>query len=102
MSSSFTRLNTRPLGMLDGQHQLNQTSYLFTSFRGDALSGTQLIYIGFARPGASEDDPVWQIRKLAYDTNGNIVSMLYPQNTMDDSLAEFEFVWTDRTGYTYS
>jgi hypothetical protein len=102
MSSSFTRLNSRPLGMIDAQHQLNQVSYLYTTFRGDAAGGTQLVYVGFARPGALTSNPVWQIRKLTYDVNGNVITMEYPQNTSADALAEFEFIWDNRTTYTYS
>jgi hypothetical protein len=88
--------------MLDGQHQLNQTSYLYTAYRGDATGGPNLIYIGIARPGALTSNPVWQIRKLAYDANNNVISMTYAQNPAADAIAEFEFIWDNRAGYTYS
>jgi len=71
------------------------------AFRGE-YSGTNLIYSGFARPGADEGDEVWQISKHTYDVNDNLVSSIWPQDANAHASSEYMFSWTDRATYTYS
>ncbi len=71
------------------------------TFRG-AYTGTNLIYKGYARPGASEDANVWQICLLAYDGSSNLLSIKWPQGSNSAASSEFNFNWTGRAGYTYS
>lgn len=95
-----TNVLTRPLNFLDAQGRTIYDSVNYTAFRGE-YSGTNLIYAGFARPGASENSAVWQIFKMAYDGSGNVLSITWPQSSSIAS-SEFEFVWADRATYTYS
>ena len=86
----------------DAQGNVIQDSYTGDmEFRGE-YTGTNLIYKGFARPGADEGDLVWQIAKLAYDGDDNLLSIKWPQATNNFSSSEFNFSWTDRATYTYA
>ena len=56
-----------------------------------------LIYAGEALPGADKANPVWAIRKLIYDINGDVSDVHWANGT-----SEKIHVWDDRTTYTYS
>lgn len=85
----------------DAQNNVLQGSYSDVTFRGE-YTGTNLIYRGFARPGAAEGDNVWQLAKLAYDGSNNITSIKWPQASNSAASSEWNFNWTGRAGYTYS
>jgi hypothetical protein len=86
----------------DAKGNVIQDSYFEDmTFRGE-YTGTNLIYKGYARPGAAEGSLVWQIAKLAYDGSSNILSVKWPQNTYGAASSEFIFSWTDRATYTFS
>lgn len=79
-----------------------QESYGELAFRGE-YSGTNVIYVGLARPGAGEGELVWQIRFLTYDGSNNLTKIEWPTNTADNRpSSEFLFSWTDRASYTYT
>jgi len=63
----------------------------------DYLAGTDPIYIGKSYPGAATSDPVWQIKKLTYDGNGNVTSVKYSGSSPNAA-----DVWDNRTSLTYS
>lgn len=90
----------QPILKRDAQNNACQESYFDMTFRGE-YDGGNLIFIGYARPGASETDPVWQILSLDYDGD-DITSILYPQAANGVGSGEFNFVWDDRATYTYS
>lgn len=92
--------NNRPLGYLDAQGRLIFDSVDDCAFRGE-YTGTNLIYKGFARPGAAEGSLVWQIAKLSYDGSGNVLTIKWPQNTLGEASNDYVFSWTDRATYTY-
>lgn len=92
--------NNHPVGVKDAQGQLSQDSFLDEGFRGE-YSGTNLIYKGFSRPGSSTAAPLWQIAKLAYDGNNNILSITWPINSNGAPSNEYEFIWDSRASYTY-
>jgi hypothetical protein len=71
------------------------------AFRGEYV-GTNLIYGGFAKPGSRTSDPVWQIVRLTYDVNNNLLRLEYPQRTNGVGSSDYEFEWDDRVLYTYS
>ena len=99
---SFTTIvNNRPTGKVDSLQNLNQDSFLDEEFRGDYLSGTNLIYKGFGRPGAPVTDPVWQICKITYDGNNNITAIQWPENTSGIASNDYQFIWNDRASYTF-
>lgn len=91
----------RPLGRNDAQGNLIPGSFDDMSFRGE-YSGTNLIYKGFARPGAAEGDLVWQIAKMSYDGSNNLLTIKWPQNSSNHASNDYQFSWTDRATYTYS
>jgi hypothetical protein len=94
-------ITIRPIGQVDAQLRLNQDSYLYLAFQGDYLLGTNLIYKGFARPGASIDAPVWQIAFITYDASNNITSIQWPLTPAGVASNDFIFTWSARAGYTY-
>lgn len=86
----------------DAQGNVIQDSYTGDmAFLGD-YTGTNLIYKGFARPGADPADAVWQIAFLTYDGDDNLLSIQWPQNALGHASSEFNFAWDDRASYTYS
>lgn len=84
----------------DNYGNVVQQSYDEKAFLGD-YDGANLIYAGFAVPGSSESDRVWQIKQLNYNTN-NLVSVLWPQDANGKASTDYSFSWDDRTSYTYS
>ncbi len=92
--------NNMPSGHLDPQGYLSQDSFLDEAFRGE-YSGTNLIYKGFADVGTSTAAQKWQIAKLAYDGNNNVLSITWPLNSNGACSNFYEFVWDDRATYTY-
>jgi len=97
-----TVTNNRPTGKLDPQGQLAQDSFLDEAFLGDYLSGTNLIYKGYARVGSLTSAPVWQIAFITYDGNNNVLSIQWPQNASGNATNDYEFIWANRASYTYS
>lgn len=93
--------STRPSIALDSNYRGIQDAALDESFRGD-YTGTDLIYKGFARPGADETALVWQLAKLAYDGSHNVLSIKFPQNAQGTASNDYLFAWSLRTTYTYS
>ncbi len=80
----------------DKNYNVVQESYLSDmKFRGEYSAGN-LIYKGYARPGSSTADPVWQISKLTY--SGADLTQVDWAN----SSSEFLFVWDDRASYVYN
>ncbi len=94
-------VKNRPIGFKDAQGNVIPTSFNDMAFQGQ-YSGTNLIYKGFARPGALTSAPVWQIALLTYDGSGNIISVTWPENTYGAASNDFQFIWDNRAGYTYS
>ena len=54
-------------------------------------------YVGEANPGTATSASSWRIKKIAYDTNGNVTSVKWA-----DGNSNFDNVWDNRTSYTYS
>ena len=57
--------------------------------------GDTLIYRGEAAPGADESASVWRIKRIQFAPDGDVTE------TWADGVAEFAYVWTDRTSLTY-
>jgi len=92
---------SRPLTQTDGNFRPIQDSELWTTFRG-AYTGTNLIYAGFARPGSTEAQAVWQLRRMTYDGSNNLTHIEYPINSDGTVSSDYEFTWSGRAGYTYA
>jgi len=56
-----------------------------------------VIYFGFAAPGSSVDDSVWQIKKLIYSGTGNLLSIFWANGA-----SSFINAWSGRAGLSYS
>lgn len=63
----------------------------------DYAGGTNPIYIGLANPGSSTSASVWQIKKLAFDSNNNPISILYANGS-----SLFNVAWDSRAALPYS
>ena len=77
-----------------------QASYNDRTFRGEYDGSNNLIFAGFALPGADTSEPVWQIKQLNYTTT-NLTDILWPEYNAKAS-REYLFAWDDRATYTYS
>ena len=70
---------------------------------GDNNGTANLVYIGFAKPGSDPTTPVWQIKKLTYDGNGNVTQIQWPTDgTTARPTNQFRYIWANRTTLTYS
>lgn len=94
-------VRNRPMGRKDAQGNVIPGSFDDMAFRGQ-YTGTNLIYKGFARPGAAEGDDVWQLAFCTYDGSNNLVSITWPQDPNGNASNDYQFSWTDRASYTYS
>lgn len=56
-----------------------------------------LIWVGKAVVGASEALAKWQIAKLVYDANGNLISVTWPQDSAGKASEDYEFTWDGET-----
>ncbi len=84
----------------DAQGNVIQESYTGDmAFRGE-YTGANLIYKGFARPGALTSADVWQIARLTY-SGANLTAIEWPENSLGAPSSEFNFQWDDRATYTY-
>lgn len=60
------------------------------------------LYIGKAKVGTLTSEAKWQVSFQAYDGNNAITSRTWPQNDEGNASSEYEFVYDDRAGFTYS
>ena len=63
----------------------------------DYDSDNNLIYFGKADPGTAQSETGWQIKKLIYDSNGNLTDI-----QQEGGNATFDAIWDDRAGLSYS
>lgn len=91
--------NNRPRGLINPQGVFVPDSFGEEAFRGE-YSGDNLIYAAFARPGANEDENVWQLSRISY-SGSNPISIQWPVNSEGAVTNDYEFSWTDRATYTY-
>lgn len=61
-----------------------------------------VLYLGFAKVGTAATEAKWQISFHTWDANNALTSRTWPQNDESNASSEYEFVWNDRAGYTYS
>lgn len=60
-------------------------------------SSTDPLYVGYAPPGSSESDPVWQIRKMEYDASNRLIAVKFAEGEL-----AYNKVWNNRASYSYS
>ncbi len=94
-------VKNRPVARKDAQGNIIPGSFDDEAFQGE-YTGTNLIYKGFARPGASTTTAVWQIAKMTYDGSNNLTSVIWPQDPNGHASNDYQFQWSLRATYTYS
>lgn len=91
----------RPRALINTQGLVIPDSLELEAFRGEYDGSNNLIYAGFARPGAAEGTLIWQISKMTYDGSGNLLTIVWPINADGAVSNDYEFSWTARATYTY-
>lgn len=99
-------INNRPFSRTDSVGTIDINLFSDEAFQGE-YTGDNLIYKGFARPGADVGEPVWQLAFLTYDGSGNVLSITWPRKLIDGASTgtpsnDYEFAWSDRASYTYA
>ncbi len=94
-------VQNRPMGRLDAQGRVIPSSFDNMAFQG-TYTGTNLIYRGFARPGAATSAAVWQLAKMTYDMSNNLLTIQWPQDANGNASNDYEFIWDNHASYTYS
>lgn len=56
-----------------------------------------VVYIGLAKAGTAEDEEEWQIKRMSYDGDDNLIAVEFASGVIS-----FTHVWDDRTTYAYS
>lgn len=72
------------------------------SYLADYNGGTNLIYKAYAESGSLASDAKWQIAKINYDGNNNVLSIQWPIDGSGRSSSDFKFIWNNRASYSYS
>ena len=54
-------------------------------------------YIGQSETSTSKESATWRIRKLFYDTSGNMTEIRWAEGNQ-----KFDKIWNRREGYTYT
>lgn len=101
MTITVGNIVNRPVGKVDANVHLNQYSFNDAEFRGDNNATTNLVYLGWAKPGSPTSNGVWQIRKLTYDANGNVISIQWPLNASGAVSSDYEFIWDNRAALNF-
>jgi len=60
-------------------------------------SDGDLEYYGIAVAGSATSEAVWQIRKYFYDSDGNLISVVFA-----DGDTKYNNIWDNRTSLSYS
>lgn len=92
----------RPLkyGQRDRREFIVQDSEVALRAQNDGNGNA--IYVGRAKVGTATSEDKWQIQFISYDGNNAVTSVTWPENSLSNASAEYEFVWDSRDGYTYS
>jgi len=88
------RVNPEVQLVVNGDGSTNTKTQSETIYLDD-VSTPNVIYLGYASPGASITDPVWKIKTL--DTTGGFLIIKYAHGN-----ANYDNVWNSRTIYIYS
>ena len=60
------------------------------------------IYLAKAKVGTLTSETGWSISFQVYDGSNAITSKTWPQNSLGNASSEYEFIYDDRAGFTYS
>lgn len=95
-----TRNVSRPTCLINPQGEYLPQSWRDEAYQGDLDGGSNLIYIGYAKPGSDTSAPVWKIFKIAY-SGSTPISITWPIGADGGVSKDYELVYDDRTSYTY-
>ncbi len=91
----------RPTCLKNNQGEYLPQSWKDEAFRGDLNDTTNLVYVGFAKPGSLTSAPVWKIFFIEY--SGTVpISITWPTGSDGGASKDYVFIWDDRTSYTYT
>ena len=100
MAVSSQRVN-RPFkfGASDRREFIVQDSEVALRLQNDGDGNP--VFVGRAKVGTAVSESKWQIQQITY-AGGFVTSITWPENALGSASSEYEFVWNDRAGYTYS
>lgn len=95
-------MSNRPLkwGPLDRREYIVSNGEVAIQIENDASGNA--IYIGRAKAGTLTTEDKWQISYQTYDANDALLTKEWPENSEGNASTEYEFIWDDRAGYTFS
>lgn len=94
-------VGNRPVAVRDAQGNVISDSFDWMAFQGE-YTGNNLIYKAFARAGSATSAAVWQISKQTYDGSNNLLTVTWPQTPSGKASTDFQFIWDNRTSYSFS
>ena len=56
-----------------------------------------LLFLGEAKPGTLDSEGAWRIRTFIYNVDKRLIEIRWAEGT-----GEFDKVWDDRAGFTYT
>lgn len=98
----FQFVQNRPMGQLDAQGRVIPGSFDNQTKRAVYDVSNNITYLGLARPGTLTSAAAWLITHYTYDGSNNLLTQVYPQNTLGKAIADYEFIWDNVLTYTYS
>ena len=66
--------------------------------RIDYDGGCKAVYVGEAMPGTATSNAKWRIKKLTYDSNDSVLTILWASK----EAISFTVEWDERTNLSYS
>ena len=70
--------------------------------RAENDANGNVLYLGFAKVGVTDDEAKWQISFHTWDANESLLTKVWPENDLGNPSTEYEFVWDDRATYIFS
>lgn len=94
------RNTARPRALRACQGELIPQSYKDVAYRGDLDGGSNLVYIGYARPGSPSTAAVWQIKKITY-TGTTPVQIQWPIGSDGTASNDYDQIWDNRASLVW-
>lgn len=90
----------RPRALRSPQGELIPFTFSDLAYQGDLNGGSNLVYIGYARPGTPTSVSAWQIKKITY-SGTTPVAIQWPRGTDGAASNDFDQEWDERANLTY-
>lgn len=92
---------SRPRALRAPQGGLIPFTFQDLAYQGDLNGGSNLIYIGYARPGSLTSSAVWQIKKITY-SGTTPIAIQWPVGSDGAVSNDFDQVWNDRSSLVFA